>query len=218
LIVNFFVRPVTRSQNHSASSGYSLIELSIALSILAVIIVGSLIGVQKILRTNAVNNELKAMPETMASAQRLTSNLATLAGLNTGVFTSLGVWPQDRVVGGADGAAATVSNHFGGRQFLNPNNAALAGYDPSQLFVLTLTNIPTEACADLVSGMDRMALGLYVGANITADPGGGVAGDVVKNPGSDSAAGARSANLATLAGRCGAAGGGRIRLDMVVAR
>ena len=215
--MKFFVRPVTRSQNHSASSGYSLIELSIALSILAVIIVGSLIGVQKILRTNAVNNELKAMPETMASAQRLTSNLADLNGLTTPIFTSLGVWPQDRVVGA--GAAATVSNHFGGRQFLNPNTAELAGYATNQLFVLTLTNIPTEACADLVSGMDRMALGLYVGANINADPGGGVAGTVVKNPGDGAGtAGARSANLVNLAQQCGAAGGARIRLDMVVAR
>jgi prepilin-type N-terminal cleavage/methylation domain-containing protein len=216
LIVKFFVRPVARSQNHSASSGYSLIELSIALSILAVIIVGSLIGVQKILRTNAVNNELKAMPETIASAQRLTSNLADLNGLNTATFTRLGVWPQDRVVGAA--AAANVSNHFGGRQFLNPNNAPLAGYAANQLFVLTLTNIPTEACADLVSGMDRMALGLFVGANIAGDPGGGVAGNIVKDPGNDGVAGARSANLANLALQCGAAGGARIRLDMVVAR
>jgi prepilin-type N-terminal cleavage/methylation domain-containing protein len=216
LIVNFFVRPVTRSQNHSASSGYSLIELSIALSILAVIIVGSLIGVQKILRTNAVNNELKAMPETIASAQRLTSNLAGLNGLNTATFTALGVWPQDRVVGA--GANATVSNFFGGRQFLNPNTQATAGYDANQLFVLTLTNIPTEACADLVSGMDRMALGLYVGANTANDPIGGVAGNIVKNPGTTANAGERSANLATLAQRCGAAGGGRIQLDMLVAR
>lgn len=215
--MKFFVRPVTRSQNHRASSGYSLIELSIALSILAVIIVGSLIGVQKILRTNAVNNELKAMPETMASAQRLTSNLADLSGLTTATFTSLGVWPQDRVVGA--GAAATVSNHFGGQQFLNPNSAALAGYATNQLFVLTLTNIPTEACADLVSGMDRMALGLYVGANTTTNPGGGVAGTVVKDPGNGAGtAGARSVNLVNLATLCGAAGGNRIRLDMVVAR
>ena len=203
--------PVSQLQRRK-SAGYSLIELSIALSILAVIIVGSLIGVQKILRTNAVNNELKGMPETLASAQRLTSNLADLTGLNTLTFTRLGVWPQDRVVGAA--AAATVSNHFGGRQFLNPNSNALAGYAANQLFVLTLTNIPTEACADIVSGMDRMALGLYVGANQDADPAGGLAGTTVK----DAATAARSANLATLANHCGAAGGAPIRLDMVVPR
>lgn len=203
--------PVSQLQRRK-SAGYSLIELSIALSILAVIIVGSLIGVQKILRTNAVNNELKGIPETLASAQRLTSNLADLTGLNTLTFTQLGVWPQDRVVGAA--AAATVSNHFGGRQFLNPNSNALAGYAANQLFVLTLTNIPTEACADIVSGMDRMALGLYVGANQAQDPAGGLAGTTVK----DATNAARSANLANLAGVCGAAGGARIRLDMVVPR
>ena len=203
--------PVSQLQRRK-SAGYSLIELSIALSILAVIIVGSLIGVQKILRTNAVNNELKGMPETLASAQRLTSNLADLTGLNTATFTQLGVWPQDRVVGA--GAAATVSNHFGGRQFLNPNSNALAGYAQDQLFVLTLTNIPTEACADIVSGMDRMALGLYVGVDGAADPAGALSNTVVKN----AATAARSANLANLATVCGAAGGARIRLDMVVPR
>jgi hypothetical protein len=63
-----------------------------------------------------------------------------------------------------------------------------------------------------------MALGLFVGANIAGDPGGGVAGNIVKDPGNVGAAGARSANLANLALQCGAAGGARIRLDMVVAR
>jgi hypothetical protein len=107
-----------------------------------------------------------------------------------------------------------VSNHFGGRQFLNPNTATLAGYAPDQLFVLTLTNIPTEACADIVSGMDRMALGLYVGANQAQDPAGGLSNIIVKN----AALAERSANLVNLAGVCGAAGGARIRLDMVVPR
>jgi prepilin-type N-terminal cleavage/methylation domain-containing protein len=210
-VLNFCRSPVLQLKRRP-SAGYSLIELSIALSILAVIIVGSLIGVQKILRTNSVNNELKGLPETLASAQRLTSNLATLNGLNTATFTQLGVWPQDRVVG--NGATATVSNHFGGRQFLNPNTAALAGYGAQQLFILTLTNIPTEACADIVSGMDRMALGLYVGENVITDPAGGLATTAVK----DADTAARSANLANLVGVCGTAGGARIRLDMVVPR
>ena len=205
-----------------SSAGYSLIELSIALSILAVIIVGSLIGVQKILRTNAVNNELKGLPETLAAAQRLTSNLSDLSGLNTTTFTKLGVWPQDRVKGttSSDGKSSTssVSNFFGGQQYLNPNSSSLAGADANQLFVLTLTNIPTEACADIVSGMDRMALGLYVGANTDTDPAGVVAKTVVKDPGTASTAAGRSANLSTLSGLCGAAGGGRIRLDMLVSR
>lgn len=198
------------------NAGYSLIELTIALSILAVIIVGALVGVQKILRSNAVNNELKALPVTIAAAQRLTNNLATLNGLTSNTFLRLGVWPQDRVVGA--GANQTVSNYFGGFQYLNPNSAAVAGYPIEQIFVLTLTNIPTEACSDIISGMDSMALGLYIGQNITSDPAGAVATTVVKNPGDATNAAARGMNLTNLAQICGGAGGQRVRIDMLIGR
>lgn len=214
------LRPSKRTpqfSHRSKNTGYSLIELTIALSILAVIIVGALVGVQKILRSNAVNNELKALPVTIAAAQRLTSNLATLSGITTATFYKLGVWPQDRVVGGTAGAQ-TVSNYFGGFQYLNPNSTAVAGYDVAQIFVLTLTNIPTEACSDIISGMDSMSLGLYIGDNVTSDPAGAVATTIVKDPGSATAAAARGMNLANLASVCGAAGGKRVRIDMLIGR
>lgn len=198
------------------SGGYSLIELTIALSILAVIIVGALVGVQQIMRSNSVNNELKGLPVIMAAAQRLTNNLPNLSTVTTPTFINLGVWPQDRLVG--EGANRVVNNHFGGRHFLNGNTAATGGYAADQLFVLTLTNVPAEACPDIVSGMDSMALGLYVGENITSDPAGAVATNVIKNPGDAQTAGARGMNLETLATACGGTGGARVRIDMLAAR
>jgi len=204
------------SRKSHQNAGYSLIELTIALSILAVIIVGALVGVQKILRTNAVNNELKALPVTVSAAQRLTNNLASLNGITTATFYKLGVWPQDRVVGAS--GSQTVSNYFGGRQYLNPNASDVAGYSRDQLFILTLTNVPTEACSDIMSGMDSMALGLYIGDNTTQDPAGALASTVVKDPGTATQAAARGMNLVNLAAVCGEAGGRRVRVDMLITR
>ena len=39
--------------------GYSIIELSIALAIISIILVGSLAGVQRVLRSNNVNSDLR---------------------------------------------------------------------------------------------------------------------------------------------------------------
>jgi len=39
--------------------GYSIIELSIALAIISIILVTSLAGVQRVLRSNNVNNDLR---------------------------------------------------------------------------------------------------------------------------------------------------------------
>lgn len=210
------LQQIKNAKSLKKSAGYSLIELTIALSILAVIIVGALVGVQKILRTNAVNNELKVMPVTVASAQRLTNNLASLSGITTSTFYKLGVWPQDRVVGAS--GAQTVSNYFGGQQYLNPNSSDVAGYAKEQLLILTLTNVPTEACSDIMSGMDSMALGLYIGDNVTTDPAGTLASTVVKDPGTATQAAARGMNLVNLATVCGEAGGKRVRVDMLVTR
>ena len=43
----------------SRQKGYSIIELSIALAIVSIILVTALTGVQRILRTNNLNEELK---------------------------------------------------------------------------------------------------------------------------------------------------------------
>ena len=61
--------------NHQAplrqQKGYSIIELSIALAIISIILVTALAGVQRILRSNNVNSDLRGLNLTAA-------NLATL--------------------------------------------------------------------------------------------------------------------------------------------
>ena len=57
--------------------GYSIIELSIALAIISIILVTSLAGVQRVLRSNNLNNELKVVQLGIASLGTLLANATT---------------------------------------------------------------------------------------------------------------------------------------------
>ncbi len=195
----------TRSQNFGRRSlrqrGYSIIELSIALAILAVIIIGGLLGVQTILRNNRTNEVLKNVPSYLANAAKITASQQALA-FTTGDLANLGVWPAARVTGPA--AARVVTHEHGGRIFLESNTAVagVGGVVPiGQSFVLTLAGIPEQSCADIATGVD--AVSIETAVQLTPNP--AVAVAALPAAGVVKAAGA-ALNLPNLATACGAAG------------
>ena len=60
--------------------GYSIIELSIALAIISIILVTSLAGVQRVLRSNNLNNELKIVQLGIASLGTLLTSSNNTSG------------------------------------------------------------------------------------------------------------------------------------------
>ncbi len=71
--------------NHQAplrqQKGYSIIELSIALAIISIILVTALAGVQRVLRSNNVNNDLRGLNLTAANLATMYSTQANTDGL-----------------------------------------------------------------------------------------------------------------------------------------
>lgn len=195
----------TRSQNFGRRSlrqrGYSIIELSIALAILAVIIIGGLLGVQTILRNNRTNEVLKNVPSYMANAAKITASQQALT-FTTANLADLGVWPAERLAGASPDR--TVTHEHGGRIFLVPNTAVagVAGVVPiGQSFVLTLAGIPEQSCADIAAGVD--AVSIQTAVQVT--PAAPIAVTAIPAAGVVKAAGA-ALNLGNLAAACGAAG------------
>lgn len=143
--------------------GYSLIELSIVLAIIAVIIGGAIAGVQSILRSNTVNNVISS---TNKSVGAITSKLIreqNYAGATMQNLSSRGmeVWSPKSVL--APGTAnATVQNDFGGATWVAPLSVAWQGYGINQAYIYTMTGIPTAACVDLVLGLESLGIGVSV--------------------------------------------------------
>lgn len=172
-----------KSQLKNLQRGYSLIELSIALAIIGVVIAGSIIGVQSILRTNNVN---KTISQANNATNRIVAKLArdtTYANATTANLTAanMGIWEDSYIA-----AAGVVNNPFGNDIFVTPLGAAgQFGISGGQAYIYTLTGIPVAACSDLAVGLE----GLGIGVNITneAPPNAGPATlattGLVKQPG-----------------------------------
>lgn len=184
--------------------GYSLIELGIALSILSVIVVGSLVGVQSILSANRTNEMLKAMPSYMANAVKVTSSQPEIGAITTLNLIDLGVFPVAKVAGAA--ATRVVSNEHGGQVHLRGNAAAIGNYAAGQTFVLSLTNIPQPVCADVASGLDSIAYAMNIESS-NANTIGTVAAASLAKPANNP-----TVAIAAVATACGAAGAKRITI------
>jgi prepilin-type N-terminal cleavage/methylation domain-containing protein len=143
--------------NHQAplrqQKGYSIIELSIALAIISIILVTALAGVQRILRSNNVNSDLRGLNLTAA-------NLATL--YSSQPDTSVVAMPTLVDLRAFDGFAVnnvanTVANAFGGQITVATNTVAIDGFPANSGFMIYSTNIPSEACPDYISGLNNIA-------------------------------------------------------------
>jgi hypothetical protein len=115
--------------------------------------VGSLAGVQRVLRSNNVNSDLRNINLTAASLSTMYSSqpntavvaMATLVGLR--VFEGFAV----------NAANNTVTNAFGGQITVTTNAAAIDGFPANSGFMVYSTNIPSEACPDYLNGLQKIS-------------------------------------------------------------
>ena len=101
--------------------GYSIVELSIALAIISIILVTALAGVQRILRSNNVNEDLKNINLVASKLAVMLSTVPNTAGITQAQLIDLRMFEGMRV----DAALDTVTNAFGGLITVIPNNAAI---------------------------------------------------------------------------------------------
>ncbi len=180
-----------------AQRGYSLIELSIALAILSVVIVGALLGVQRILDNNRANQVLRQVPFSLSgliTATTSTSNSFT--GLTTEQLAQFGNFPDGTVTAGV-GDAASIINPFGGRYLAGANAAAFAGADIGQGVFYSITGTSANMCTTLVNGLAPIARALWVGASPAAPAKRTAAPAGFSNPKSGPADGITLAELTT---------------------
>ena len=191
--------------------GYTIVELAIALTIIAILIVSGIVGITSVLRSNKANAQLEASGLTLTRLQAYVSTTASTTGLNTAGGIGLGLFPSTRVSG------STVFNAFGttgtASEFVNANSIASTDHNVpvNTGAIYTLTAIPTQVCADIVVGLANLADSIWVSSAIsgTTAPSTVTAGHVVKAPGA-------ALNLATLGTQCATGTTGLVGMSFVV--
>jgi type II secretory pathway pseudopilin PulG len=144
--------------------GYTIIELGIALTIIAVLIVAGLAGVTTVLNNSKANAQIEESGIVLAKLQStLTSTSAS--GLTTAIAVGSSYFPTSRVSG--TGSNATVANKFNGSEFVSSNTIALTSTEgvvaaANVGAIYTITGVPKAVCANLASSLATLANSAWI--------------------------------------------------------
>ena len=147
--------------------GYTIVELSIALTIIAILIVAGLTGVNSLLLSSKANSQIEDSGRALAKLQAILTS-TQVAGVTTASANGMGLFPTSRITG--TGATTKVTTVMGaGEEFVRSNSgAALTGTTNGIDLALntgavyTLTGIPKAVCADIASSLASISAAAYV--------------------------------------------------------
>lgn len=133
-----------------AQSGFTIVELSVAVAIAGVLLVSAIALVQVVLRQARANDTVSSVPRMMAQIDKIYARATAYTGLNTdvaigfgafdGVFNITGVSPN-RIAGNTFGYPTLVDIATGFNGTANSNTG----------YVVTFTGIPQASCSDIVT-------------------------------------------------------------------
>jgi prepilin-type N-terminal cleavage/methylation domain-containing protein len=149
--------------------GYSLVELSVALAIVAVILVGALLGTRQIMLTNSVNNQVKDSAIVISKIQRQFAKQSNTANASNNVLAPLSIWPSERT--SLNGTNWTIRGVINGSSELVFSNTSAIGTLPAKSgYIYILRQVPVDACSELVTALDAVAFAIYAGASAATAP------------------------------------------------
>lgn len=151
--------------------GYTIIELGIALTIIAVLIVAGLAGVTTVLNNSKANGQIEESGIVLAKLQS-TLTSSSVSGMNTAAAVGSGYFPASRVTG--SGIAATVASKFAGKEFVVSNSAKVTTITGTTLeanvgAIYTITAVPKAVCANIASSLATLANAAWVYKDAPAD-------------------------------------------------
>lgn len=200
---------LSRKLRSVRQAGYSLVELSVAMAIVAVILVGALIGTRAVLLSNSINNQIRDSAAVIVKVQRQYAKQANTTGATTSVLAPLGIWPGERAtLSGTTWSIRGVLN--GSSEYIFSNTTAIGTLPVNGGFIYTLRGVSLDACGELAAALDTVAFAMYVGSATAAPTDGSTpASTVVK------AADTSAVNMAALGTACKPTSGTTVDISVV---
>ena len=147
--------------------GYTIIELGIALTIIAVLIVAGLAGVTTVLNNSKANGQIEESGIVLAKLQS-TLTTTNASGMTTAVAVGSSYFPASRVSGSA------VTSKFNGSEFVRTNSSALTATEGVVAAIgggaiYTITGVPKAVCANIASSLATLANAAWIYSGAPAD-------------------------------------------------
>ena len=188
-------KPSATSKRHQ--KGYTLIELGIAIAIVAVLIVGGLAGVQAITTSGKISDQTKTLGRLQSTISKNYQNTVLAAANNQAQLVTLGAWDARSV-----NAAGVVTSAFGTVEAIAPNGVAIGSMLVNQGFVYTIAGVPQAACTDLAQSLAPLAFAISITANGAAGAAGAPNWALANNPSLAKAPDAQAWNAGGIAAAC----------------
>jgi type II secretory pathway pseudopilin PulG len=161
------MQTIPASPQSNTQGGYTIIELGIALTIIAVLIVAGLAGVTRVLNSSKANSQIEDSGIVLAKLQS-TLTSSNVSGMTTAAAVGSSFFPASRVLNNV------VTNKFGGGEFLASNAAALTategvvvGANVGALY--TITGVPRAVCADIASSLANLSNSAWIHTTAKAE-------------------------------------------------
>ena len=160
------MQTIPASPQTKRQGGYTIVELSIALTVIAILIVAGLSGVNSLLLSSKANSQIEDSGRALAKLQAILTSTA-VSGLNTAGANGMGLFPSSRVT--VSGTTTTVTNVLGGREFVASNTATITEgtLAANGAVIYSLTAIPKAVCSDIASSLAAISNSAYVSTAIT---------------------------------------------------
>lgn len=133
--------------------GYSLIEIAVAMALVAGLIIALMSGIQKVRLDKQLNDTRIDAIKSMNVASSTFATIDGTTGATPQVLSSLNVWPSERVKN-MGAANVEILGHFkGSREFMWANRNGYPSMPVNTGFIYHITNVPNEVCAPLVTSL-----------------------------------------------------------------
>ena len=154
------MQTIPASPQTKRQGGYTIIELGIALTIIAVLIVAGLAGVTTVLNNSKANGQIEESGIVLAKLQS-TLTSTNSSGMTTAVAVGYSYFPTSRVSG------TTVTSKFNGSEFVRSNSAALTAGEGVVAAtgggaIYTITGVPKAVCANIASSLATLANSAWI--------------------------------------------------------
>ena len=161
------MQTIPASPQTKRQGGYTLVELAIAIAILAVLIVAGLSGVQGILTSSKVNDQIKTVAKLSSKVSGNFMNGGT-SGMTTTGLAGLSAWDSGRVK--VSSGTASVTSSFGTSEFAKSNKSSISDLPANNGFIYVISKVPADACSDLATGISNIVYGIRIRQTV-ATPG-----------------------------------------------
>ena len=157
-------------------AGYTLIELSISVAIIAVLVMTGLYGVPRILDANKVTTLTQQVTLATANYSKIASQTAgtlrtfsdSTASGSVASLGQMGVWPEETLVKTTAGAVSKITHPFGGGVNSKSNVNGLTNMAADEGYYIRLDAVPLKNCFAITSAFLNTAVTAWVVNNDAA--------------------------------------------------